>query len=166
MRIVFSHNGTKSDIFCPTGRAGYGASLEGLVCPNLSTGSNIMLTNASYKWPYTYDSCDVGTAPNQTFQGQPEAALVNGDAAAGGALSFLPGQRLSKCTCPGESHPGPVHKDGSFVGRAAPEIDVFEAQVRMHCLMKRMVILTLSDYWGAIDWPSFTISSVGGKYES
>ncbi len=44
-------------------------------------------------------------------------------------LSFLPGQKLSRCTCPGESHPGPMHADGTFVGRAAPEIDVFEAQV-------------------------------------
>ena len=44
--------------------------------------------------------------------------------------SYLGGQRLSRCTCPGESHPGPVHEDGSLVGRSAPEIDVFEAQVR------------------------------------
>ena len=33
------------------------------------------------------------------------------------------------CTCPGESHPGPMRKDGSYVGRAAPEIDVLEAIV-------------------------------------
>ena len=44
-------------------------------------------------------------------------------------MSFLPGQRLSRCTCKGESHPGPVHSDGTYVGRSAPEIDVFEAQV-------------------------------------
>lgn len=43
--------------------------------------------------------------------------------------SFLPGQRLSACTCPGESHPGPMRSDGSYVGRSAPEIDVFEALV-------------------------------------
>lgn len=42
---------------------------------------------------------------------------------------MLPGQRLSACTCPGESHPGPVHQDGSYVGRSAPEIDLFEALV-------------------------------------
>jgi beta-glucan synthesis-associated protein KRE6 len=41
--------------------------------------------------------------------------------------SYLPGQRLSACTCPGEVHPGPKRSDGSFVGRAAPEVDVFEA---------------------------------------
>ncbi|KAF7974659.1 hypothetical protein HWV62_11546 [Athelia sp. TMB] len=43
------------------GRAGYGASLDGM-------------------WPYTYDACDVGTAPNQTlpdFSG-PAAALDTG----------------------------------------------------------------------------------------
>lgn len=44
-------------------------------------------------------------------------------------LSFLPGQKLSRCTCPGESHPGPIHKDKSYVGRSAPEIDIIEAQV-------------------------------------
>ncbi|KAJ7596873.1 beta-glucan synthesis-associated protein [Mycena floridula] len=92
------------------GRAGYGASLDGM-------------------WPYTYDSCDVGTAPNQTFNGLPLAATVNGDPSNGDALSYLPGQRLSRCTCPGESHPGPMHSDKTYVGRAAPEIDIFEAQI-------------------------------------
>jgi beta-glucan synthesis-associated protein KRE6 len=82
------------------------------------------------QWPYSYDSCDVGTVANQTINGQPYAATVNGDAVNGqGHLSYLPGQRLSRCTCPGEPHPGPVHQDGSYVGRSAPEIDVFEAQV-------------------------------------
>ncbi|KAF8917659.1 beta-glucan synthesis-associated protein [Mucidula mucida] len=92
------------------GRAGYGASLDGT-------------------WPYTYDSCDVGTVQNQTVKGQPEMATVDGDPSYEGALSYLPGQRLSRCTCPGESHPGPMHSDKTFVGRAAPEIDIFEAQV-------------------------------------
>lgn len=68
---------------------------------------------------------------NQTVNGQPAAATINGDKADGGALSYLPGQRLSRCTCSGESHPGPRHQDGTFVGRSAPEIDIFEAQVRM-----------------------------------
>lgn len=66
---------------------------------------------------------------NQTVDGQPVAATENGDASYDGALSYLPGQRLSRCTCSGESHPGPKHSDGSFVGRAAPEIDMFEAQI-------------------------------------
>ncbi|KAJ3715052.1 glycoside hydrolase family 16 protein [Lentinula raphanica] len=92
------------------GRAGFGASLDGM-------------------WPYTYDACDVGTAPNQTLNGLPLAATENGDPGYDGVLSYLPGQRLSRCTCPGESHPGPIHSDGSYVGRSAPEIDIFEAQV-------------------------------------
>ncbi|KIY69736.1 glycoside hydrolase family 16 protein [Cylindrobasidium torrendii FP15055 ss-10] len=92
------------------GRAGFGATLDGM-------------------WPYTYDACDVGTAPNQTLNGLPEAALTSGNENVNGELSYLPGQRLSRCTCPGESHPGPMHKDGTYVGRSAPEIDIFEAQV-------------------------------------
>ncbi|PBK89582.1 glycoside hydrolase family 16 protein [Armillaria gallica] len=92
------------------GRAGYGASLEGL-------------------WPYSYDACDVGTAPNQTLNGRPESALTTGPAEYNYELSYLPGQRLSRCTCDGESHPGPKHADGTYVGRSAPEIDIFEAQV-------------------------------------
>ncbi|KAF7369038.1 Glycoside hydrolase family 16 protein [Mycena venus] len=96
------------------GRAGYGASLDGM-------------------WPYTYDACDVGTAPNQTLNGIPEIATTSGstDQPYNGELSYLSGQRLSRCTCPGESHPGPIHaSDGSYVGRSAPEIDVFEAQIQ------------------------------------
>lgn len=51
------------------GRAGYGASVEGL-------------------WPYTYDSCDVGTLANQTFAdgSGPDAALTTGDPSVGGTL--------------------------------------------------------------------------------
>lgn len=62
----------------------------------------------------------------------PVAATEGGDPSQNGVLSFLPGQRLSRCTCSGESHPGPVHSDGTYVGRAAPEIDIFEAQVCVH----------------------------------
>jgi len=93
------------------GRMGYGASLEGM-------------------WPYTYDSCDVGTLSNQTFaDGTPVVNTQGNDPLNGGALSFLPGQRLSACTCAGEDHPGPKAFDGSFFGRGVPEIDVFEATV-------------------------------------
>ncbi|KAJ8515335.1 hypothetical protein ONZ45_g7216 [Pleurotus djamor] len=92
------------------GRAGYGATLDGT-------------------WPYSYDACDVGTLPNQTLNGLPTEALVNGDKKYGDVLSFLPGQRLSRCTCDGESHPGPKHHDSTYVGRSAPEIDIFEAQM-------------------------------------
>ncbi|KAF8210282.1 beta-glucan synthesis-associated [Mycena galopus ATCC 62051] len=111
------------------GRAGYGASLEGM-------------------WPYSYDACDVGTAPNQTINGAPQAATVNGDSGHGGALSWLPGQRLSRCTCPGESHPGPKRPDGSFVGRSAPEIDVFEAQIQQKGLIPQV---SQSAQWGPFD---------------
>lgn len=55
--------------------------------------------------------------------------MTTGDPFFDDELSYLPGQRLSACTCPGEPHPGPVNEDGTFVGRAAPEIDVIEAQV-------------------------------------
>lgn len=72
--------------------------------------------------------------------GQPVAATVNGDKGKGGVLSWLPGQKLSRCTCPGESHPGPVHNDGSYVGRSAPEIDVFEAQASQNPLFKLLFV--------------------------
>lgn len=39
------------------GRAGYGASLEGM-------------------WPYTYDSCDIGTVRNQSINGLPVACVL------------------------------------------------------------------------------------------
>ncbi|KAK4331397.1 Beta-glucan synthesis-associated protein KRE6 [Rhodotorula toruloides] len=92
------------------GRAGYGASVDGL-------------------WPYTYDSCDVGTLPNQTWPNgtDPVAAKQDGDKDYGGELSYLVGQRLSACTCPADAdeHPGPsVTK-----GRGAPEIDILEGQI-------------------------------------
>ncbi len=64
--------------------------------------------------------------------GQPVEATAGNSPYNDGVLSVLPGQRLSRCTCPGESHPGPMHDNGDFVGRSAPEIDMFEAQVRDH----------------------------------
>lgn len=93
------------------GRVGYGGTLDGL-------------------WPYSYDSCDAGTLKNQSLNGVPAIATTSGtDAAFNYELSYMPGQRLSRCTCPDDkTHPGPKHPDGSWVGRSAPEIDVFEAQ--------------------------------------
>lgn len=87
------------------GRAGYGATTEGT-------------------WPYSYDTCeegDVGTFPNQTDGSLPQDVLTKD----GAQLSSLPGQKLSACTCPGSDHPGPRHN----VGRAAPEVDIIEAEV-------------------------------------
>ena len=91
-----------------------------------------MLRLPFWQWPYTYDACDVGTVKNQTKGGLPLLATSIGgnDEGNDGVLSFQPGQRLSRCTCAGESHPGPVHENGEYVGRSAPEIDMFEAQVR------------------------------------
>lgn len=86
--------------------------------------SSIILTTFTGMWPYSYDSCDVGTFPNQTTkQGAPASASTGG--IDGGPLSFLPGQRLSACTCPGSDHPGP----SVSTGRGVPEIDIFETQV-------------------------------------
>ncbi|KAI0029995.1 beta-glucan synthesis-associated [Vararia minispora EC-137] len=92
------------------GRVGYGASTDGL-------------------WPYSYDACDYGTVKNQSVNGAPAADFLAGagDKYNNNFLSFLPGQRLSRCTCPNETHPGPMHSDNTFVGRSAPEIDIFEA---------------------------------------
>lgn len=68
---------------------------------------------------------------NHTFiAGLPEIAFTSGDELYNYTLSYLPGQRLSACTCPDdETHPGPRSSDGGFVGRSAPEIDMIEAQV-------------------------------------
>lgn len=56
-------------------------------------------------WPYSYSSCDAGITPNQS---SPDG------------ISYLPGQRLSVCTCDGEEHPN------QGTGRGAPEIDILE----------------------------------------
>ncbi|KAJ2934244.1 hypothetical protein H1R20_g2843, partial [Candolleomyces eurysporus] len=78
-------------------------------------------------WPYTYDVCDLGTFPNQTNpDGQTPAAAIFSSASRdryNNELSWLSGQRLSACSCPGSDHPGPTVERG----RGAPEIDIFEA---------------------------------------
>ena len=65
-------------------------------------------------------------------------------------MSYLPGQRLSRCTCPGESHPGPIHEDGTYVGRSAPEIDVFEATITYTTPMQGQV--SQSGQWAPFNW--------------
>ena len=40
-------------------------------------------------WPYTYNECDLGILPNQSTLNE--------------EMSYLPGQRLSKCVCQGRS---------------------------------------------------------------
>lgn len=75
-------------------------------------------------WPYSYDTCDLGTFPNQTTAaGSPEAALTGSNY--GAEISFLPGQRVSSCTCAGGDHPGP----SVSTGRGVPEIDILEHQI-------------------------------------
>ncbi|BGP38928.1 hypothetical protein JCM10449v2_002866 [Rhodotorula kratochvilovae] len=95
------------------GRAGYGGSLDGT-------------------WPYVYDSCDVGTLPNQTdpATGLPDLPDSAGDQYHNWDLSWLAGQRFSRCACPEETdHPGPQYANGTWKGRGASEIDIFEATV-------------------------------------
>ncbi|KAF8625530.1 hypothetical protein AX15_005334 [Amanita polypyramis BW_CC] len=79
-------------------------------------------------WPYTYDTCDVGTFPNQTYpDGSGPQAATHSDASRAKynyELSWLPGQRTSACSCPGSDHPGP----STDRGRGAPEIDIFEIE--------------------------------------
>ncbi|KAG9048977.1 hypothetical protein FS837_011528 [Tulasnella sp. UAMH 9824] len=85
------------------GRIGHGATTDGL-------------------WPYSYDSCDIGTFPNQTAKDGPPVTTTDGR-----PLSFQPGQRLSACSCPGSDHPGPTVSRG----RGAPEIDIIEAETNL-----------------------------------
>ena len=77
-------------------------------------------------WPYSYDSCDLGTFPDQMTRDETPAASLTGGLG-GGILSRLPGQKTSACTCPGSDHPGPK----TSVGRGVPEIDIFEAQINV-----------------------------------
>ena len=82
-------------------------------------------------WPYSYEACDIGTLKNQTRpDGTPNASVGQfGDHSYNYDLSWLPGQRMSSCTCPNEDHPGPKTSNGKWKARSAPELDVFEAQV-------------------------------------
>lgn len=79
-------------------------------------------------WPYSYEACDVGTLQNQTnYLQEPKSSLTAGRVAFNRpynteSLSWQSGQRLSACTCSEEDHPGPKMPDGSWKGRASPEI--------------------------------------------
>lgn len=59
--------------------------MEWCVCQRYR-GNLLGLT--TLQWPYTYDTCDVGTLPNQTYPGTrtPVAAVTNGDPGYGNVL--------------------------------------------------------------------------------
>lgn len=87
------------------GRAGYAASTDGTVSESPWCSFAPADRALPSQWPYSYDSCDVGTLANQSYYGRPNepaAAHIGGDPVEDGELSFLPGQKLSACTCPGE----------------------------------------------------------------
>ncbi|ETS60663.1 hypothetical protein PaG_04559 [Moesziomyces aphidis] len=95
------------------GRPGYGATNEGM-------------------WPYSYQGCDTGALPNQTYingTGPPKALDARGlfSASYNNELSWLPGMRYTSCNCPGTEHPGPNHG----VARSAPELDILEAKINV-----------------------------------
>lgn len=118
----------------------------------------------THQWPYSYDSCDYGAAPNQSVNGLPVANAEYQDPYNNNAFSFLPGQKLSRCTCSGESHPGPMHSDGTYVGRSAPEIDVLEALVCRLCQflrIRKQILLGLhrSSFWES-NRPGLSIRSI------
>lgn len=89
---------------------GYG-NITGL-WPGLWTMGNLgrpgYLGSTEGVWPYTYENCDAGITANQS---SPDG------------ISYLPGQKLNSCTCPGQAHPN------RGVGRGAPEIDIVEGAV-------------------------------------
>lgn len=132
------------------GRAGYGATLEGA-------------------WPYSYDTCDVGTLQNQTtIAGLPIDSQTGGNSVFNkkhhtDALSFLGGQRMSACTCPDDYpalHPGPLLSDGTLRGRGAPEIDIFEAQVNTGT---EGIQVSQSAQWAPFNM-NYTASNTTGPY--
>jgi hypothetical protein len=88
------------------GRAGYGASLDGMVSISKSTVKfvlncessgrilmiPVMLVRVAVFLARPISNVEfVGTVANQTVNGQPQAATVNGDKSTGGVLSYLPG---------------------------------------------------------------------------
>jgi beta-glucan synthesis-associated protein KRE6 len=85
---------------------------------------------------------------------------------------------LAACTCPGESHPGPVKANGDYVGRSAPEIDIIEAtvtegvgEVSLSCQLAPFnAAYTLTEVPGAYEIydPDITVlnSYKGGVFEA
>lgn len=90
--------------------AGYGHVLG--LWPGIWTLGNLgrpgYLGTTEGVWPYCYSECDAGITPNQSSSD---------------GISYMKGQKLNACTCPGADHPNPG------VGRGAPEIDALEGTV-------------------------------------
>ncbi|KAG2005854.1 beta-glucan synthesis-associated protein KRE6 [Coprinopsis cinerea AmutBmut pab1-1] len=132
------------------GRAGFGGSLDGMVCclPDMADSysdvpkfSGRTVTTRATSEPFPTRRTPELNFPNwrspwatlretmcsPTFQARNsvscQCVLILWIALMG------PPTPQAACTCPGESHPGPMRPDGSYVGRAAPEIDVIEALV-------------------------------------
>ncbi|TBU58246.1 SKN1-domain-containing protein [Dichomitus squalens] len=95
-------------------------------------------TSLDGMWPYSYDACDMGTVANQTVNNLLVAATEGNNAYNNGALS--------------ESHPGPVHDNGEYVGRSAPEIDMFEAQIGGTPMGDRSGAVSQSGQWAPFNW--------------
>ncbi|CAE6387946.1 unnamed protein product [Rhizoctonia solani] len=123
---------------------------------------------------YTQSTCDVGTLANQTDPrtNLPAAAHVGGPTGTNGEMSYLPGQRLSACTCTSESdgtdgrqmvHPGPKRADGSYIGRSAPEIDVFEAAVDTSTLIGHV---SQSGQWSCYTASGGCFQTYGTEYKT
>jgi beta-glucanase (GH16 family) len=109
----------------------------------------LMRAQFSGLWPYTYNNCDLGITPNQS---SPDG------------LSYLPGQRLSSCTCPGQDHPNPG------TGRGAPEIDILEASVdpnnRIGVVTQSYQVAPFDVYWRPnsdfLQIPNYNTTSMNG----
>lgn len=107
-------------------------------------------------WPYSYEACDAGITPNQS---SPDG------------ISYLPGQRLSVCTCDDEEHPN------QGVGRGAPELDIIEGEVDTSLLVgvaSQSMQIAPFDIWYVPDYDfveiyNSTITSMntycGGPYQ-
>ena len=81
------------------GRPGYTASTEGMWPYSYVTCTQVPSSRIAYNYHLSYDSCDVGTFPNQTYANQsgPAAALSSTASKAkyNFDLSWLPGQKAS-----------------------------------------------------------------------
>ncbi|KAI5962063.1 hypothetical protein KGF57_001508 [Candida theae] len=96
-------------------------------------------------WPYTYSECDLGITRNQSTLNE--------------NMSYLPGQRLSMCTCVGEDHPS------LGIGRGAPEIDIIEGLYEYGRVVGvQTVQVAPFDEWWRPDYDYVDISNKNATY--